>query len=97
MKKTRIKPVSDKQRIELQKRRLLRYQLFQSQNGKCAKCSRMITLAQTELSHKKSLARGGKTEEKNCEVLCANWLSGCHPNEEHGLRNKYNEQPKWSE
>ena len=95
MQKTALKRVSDKQKIELEKRRLLHYQLWLSQEGRCNKCHRIITYQQSELSHKKPLARGGKTEAKNCGVLCASWLSGCHPNEEHGQRNIYNEQPAW--
>jgi len=94
MKRTPISEVSASQQKELSKRRLLKYQLWLKQEGVCAKCGRFITFAQSELSHKKPSARGGKTEEKNCEILCANWLSNCHPGE-HGLRNKYNEQPRW--
>ena len=93
MKKSRIKPISDKQELELAKRRGLKYQLWREQAGRCAKCGRYLTYYQAELSHKKPLVRGGKTEAGNCEVLCANWLSG-HP-EEHGLRQVYNEQPSW--
>lgn len=95
MKRTRIKPISTKQGLELAKCRLLRWQLFLSQNGKCIKCGRVLYWNQTELSHKKSLARGGQTTRENTEVTCANWLSGCHP-EEHGLHNVYGEQPAWS-
>ena len=86
--------VSEKQEIELARRRGLKYQLWREQDGKCAKCGRMITYKQSELSHKKPLARGGKTEAKNCEVLCSSFIVGCHPRE-HGLRNIYNEQPNW--
>ena len=96
MKKTRLNPISDKHKVELGKRRLLHYKLWLKQEGKCKKCGQLRTFNQTELSHKKSLAQGGKTEAKNCAVLCASWLKGCHPNSKHNLRNKYNEQPDWS-
>lgn len=94
--KTSLNRVSQKQQIELAKRRLLKYQLWLNQNGRCAKCGRLLKFGESELSHKKSLARGGKTEAENCEVLCASWLSGCHSNIEHGRNNKYNESPIWT-
>ena len=95
MKRSPIKPVSDKQKDEIALRRGLRYQLWRDQEGKCKKCGRLLTWNQTELSHKKSLARGGKTTAENCEVLCSSMIGGCHP-EEHGQRNIYNEQPMWN-
>ncbi len=95
MRKTPLKKVSKKQEDELAKRRGLRYQLWREQEGKCAKCGRLLYWNQTELSHKIPRGRGGKTTKKNCEVTCAWWLAGCHP-EAHGLRNIYNEKPQWN-
>jgi len=96
MKRSPINKISPKQEAELALRRGLRYQLWVEQEGKCAKCHRLLYWNQTELSHKKPLARGGKTTAENCEVTCANWLAGCHPNSEHGQRNIYGEMPSWT-
>lgn len=95
---TSLNKVSKKQEIELAKRKLLKYQLFLSQNGKCAQCGKMMTYYNTasdnypHLSHKKPLSKGGKSDRENLEVLC----SQCHSNNEHGRNNKYNEKPRWS-
>ena len=80
MKKTPIKQVSKKQAKELALRRLLKWQLYQEQEGKCADCQKYMTYYNEasdnfpHLSHKKPLARGGKTDRDNCSVLC----SECH-------------------
>lgn len=100
MKRVAIKKVSAKQEIELAKRRLLKWELFNEQAAKCKNCGRFLfwddnnkTLPDyPHLSHKKPLSQGGKTDRENCEVLCAE----CHSNSEHGLNNKYNEQPSWT-
>ena len=91
---TSLNRVSPKQEDENKLRLWMRYTLWREQEGKCKKCGRVLSWNQTELSHKKRLSQGGKTTRENCEVLCANWLSDCHP-KEHGLRNFYNEQPQW--
>lgn len=102
VKRTPIKrSPSPKQEIENQKRRALRYVLYRKQDGYCAVCGRWLHWDQCELSHKKHIGLGGckdntVTTKEDCEVTCAWWLSGCHPNEEHGARNIYNEQPQWS-
>ena len=96
--KTSLSRVSDKQEIDLAKRRLIKYQLYQSQDGKCAKCQRFLSyLSETSpayphLAHKKRLAKGGKTDKKNCSVIC----SECHSNKDHNLKCLYNEQPMWN-
>ena len=94
MKRTPIKKVSKKQAIEQAKRRYIHYKLWVKQEGLCKKCGRYLHYGQSELSHKEPLARGGKTTEKNCKVTCRWFIKDCHP-KEHGLRNKYNEQPQW--
>lgn len=92
-----MKRISAKQEIELEKRRLLKYQLYLEQEGVCKKCGKYLSYYNKasdnypHLSHKKSLARGGKTDRSNVEVIC----SGCH-SKEHHLKNVYNEQPQWS-
>jgi len=92
MKRTPLKAVSEKQTIELAKRRLLKFQLFNEQKGRC-KCGKIMTYYHEasdnypHLSHTIPLSRGGKTEKGNISVLCAE----CH-GEKHGLRNKYNSQ-----
>jgi len=89
--------ISAKQKAELAKRRLLKYQLFLSQEGKCAECGKYLSYYNEaadnfpHLSHEKALAQGGKTDRKNCRVKCAE----CHSNGKHHLRNIYNEQPAW--
>jgi len=96
-----IKPISDKQRIENQKKRGVKYVLHRKQEGYCARCGRWLHWNQCELSHKKHIGMGGCKDnsvntEEDCEVTCRWFISGCHPNEEHHQRNKYNEQPIWS-
>ena len=92
---------SDKQKIENKERTRIHKKLYETQEHKCAQCGRYLEYYQSELSHKKHIGMGGckdnsVTNEKDCEVTCASWLSGCHPNKEHGLRQHYNEQPDWS-
>ena len=96
MKKHRIRRISDKRAIEIKQRNKLRYQLWLEQGKKCAKCGRALKYSESELSHKVSLAKLGKTTKENCEVLCAWWFAGCHANDEHNRGNIYNEQPQWS-
>jgi len=91
---------SAKQKVEIKKRTDLHHELLIEQGNKCAKCGRYLKYYQSELSHKEHSGMGGckdksVTNKENCEVTCASWLAGCHPNEEHGLHNIYNEQPQW--
>ena len=91
---TSLNKVSKKQEKELAHRRLLKYQLWSEQNGRCKECGKFLSYANEaadnypHLSHKKPLSRGGKTARENCSVLCAE----CHSNQEHHLRNIYNER-----
>ena len=93
-----MKKISDKQKIEKAKRRLLKWVLFQEQEGKCKKCGKVMTYYNKlsdnypHLSHKTPLSAGGKTHRDNCSVLC----SQCH-GKIHGQRNIYGENPSWSE
>ena len=98
--KISLSKVSDKQKDELALRRLLKWKLFNEQEGRCAnkKCGKIMTYYNEasdnypHLSHKKPLSRGGKTDRDNCSVICAE----CH-SKEHGLRNKYSEKPQWGQ
>lgn len=97
--KTPIKRQSKAQRIELGRRRLLKWELYQEQNCLCAECQRFMDYAAPmmadnypQLSHEKPLGRGGVTRRKDCAVLCGE----CHSNKRHGQRNIYNSQPDWS-
>jgi len=98
MKRSTIKQASAKQKIELALRVKLKKELIEKQDGKCAQCGKHLTYYNEtadsfpHLSHKKRLSAGGKTDDKNCSVIC----SQCHSNEEHHLNNKYGEMPKWS-
>lgn len=104
MEKTPIKKQSPKQKDELTLRRLLKWQLFNEQERKCAKCGRFLwwddnhkeAVNYPHLSHKDHIKMGGcrdktKTTSENCEILCAK----CHSNEEHNLRNIYGEMPQF--
>lgn len=91
----KINKISPKQKEENTRRRFYHYKLWVDQEGKCAKCGRVLTYAQSELSHKKPLARGGKTTSENCEVVCNSYISDCHSTE-HRQRTFHNEQPQWS-
>lgn len=97
--KTCLSKISPKQEIEIAKRRLLKWQLYQEQKGICPVCGRYMnyrvrTAANyPELSHKKHIGMGGckdksVTTKENCSVICAE----CHSNGEHHLRNKYKEE-----
>jgi len=92
MKKTPLSKISKKQEVELARRRVLKYELFLKQAGRCARCNKYLSYANgvsdnfPHLSHKTPLSRGGKTTRDNCEDLCAE----CH-SREHNLRNIYNE------
>ena len=93
-----MRRISPKHRKELALRVKLKKELIEKQGGKCAHCGKHLTYYNEtadsfpHLSHKKRLSAGGKTDDKNCSVICAQ----CHSNEEHHLNNIYNEQPKWT-
>ncbi|KKN64721.1 hypothetical protein LCGC14_0488530 [marine sediment metagenome] len=107
MKKTPLKrkaPLrkrSKGQEVELGRRRLLKWELYLEQEGKCAnpKCGKFMDYNAPvtadnypHLAHKKRLGKGGETTKANTSVLCAE----CHSNKDHLLRNVYGENPSWT-
>ena len=71
MKKMRINPISDKQKIELQKRRVLKAVLIAEHGNHCMTCGdRYRDFRGISLSHIISLARGGLTTKENCLLEC---------------------------
>ncbi len=49
-------------------------EICDKQNNKCAKCKKPLLKSATHYDHKISWEKGGKTEIKNGQALCAN----CH-------------------
>ena len=95
-----LSKISPKQELELAKRRLLKWELYQSQKGYCAVCGRWLRWNQCELSHKDHIGMGGckdnsATTKEDCEVVCNSYMSDCHP-KDHKLKTFHNEQPDWS-
>ena len=48
--------------------------VYERQGRKCARCQTLVPLKETEADHIKPWAKGGKTVEDNCQVLCKD----CH-------------------
>ena len=68
MRKSRINPVSAKQKEELKQRRLLKGQLIIESGGRCQTCGGVGDWLGLSLSHIIPLSRGGKTERGNCLI-----------------------------
>lgn len=81
MRKTGINPISDKQKTEIQKRRVLKAVLIAENGERCMKCGRLPDWRGISLSHIIPLARGGKTQTDNVELLCFY----CH-SKKHGIK-----------
>ncbi len=82
MKRTKIKPISNKQQKLMNFRALMKPIVFEAQGKRCKSCGCTAPdFRGWELSHIKSLAQGGKDELGNYEVLC----SHCH-SMRHNLR-----------
>lgn len=81
MKKSWIKKVSEKQKIELKLRAELKAQLIEESEGKCMSCGKYPTEFPwvLDLSHIIALGRGGKTTRENCLVECRQ----CHNRRHH--------------
>ncbi len=76
-----LKLMSKKQKKELAKRAKLKKELIEESGGLCMKCQKPPDFRGLALIHKVPLARGGKTNRKNCYVGCGK----CHaPN--HGIK-----------
>ena len=75
--RTPIKPVSDRQKVELARRRWLKAELLEEAprdeagNILCGKCGRRPDGRGIQLVHLKSLGAGGKTTRVNCRLWCA--------------------------
>jgi len=80
MKRSRIKPISEKQEQEIYLRIIVREMLMVEQGGKCSECGGRGDWRGLSLSHSVPLARGGKTDTINCKLLCGI----CH-DKRHGL------------
>ncbi|KKM27106.1 hypothetical protein LCGC14_1578010 [marine sediment metagenome] len=96
MKKTLLRQVSSKQKIELALRRKLKQELLEECPGVngykvCPRCLKRPDFRGLQLAHKIPLSRGGKTDRTNCEILCAT----CHFVDEHHQKEVQSE-PKWS-
>lgn len=71
MKRTRIKPISDKQKIELALRAKIKRELIEEFGNKCMTCGdKYRDWRGISLSHIIPLSRGGKTSKKNCLIEC---------------------------
>lgn len=68
-------------------------EIFDRQNGKCAKCGKTLKLSSTQYDHVKAWSDNGKTNVKNGKALCSN----CHDEKTHKDRlNKLEKKPKKS-
>jgi len=71
MRRTGINPISDKQKIEIQKRRVLKAVLIAEYGEHCMTCGdKYRDFRGISLSHIIPLARGGKTTRDNCLLEC---------------------------
>ena len=52
----------------------MKSRVYERQGKKCARCETTVRLTETEADHIKPWAKGGKTVEDNCQVLCKD----CH-------------------
>jgi len=77
MRRSPIRKVSDRQRAELGRRRRLKAKLMRTGptdsagRNLCWKCGGPPDWRGIQLVHLTPLARGGKTDEQNCELWCA--------------------------
>ena len=85
MRRTKLSPISQKQKVELALRRWLKAKLMQEQLKAvgyiyCSTCGRRPDWRGITLSHIIALSRGGKTEPSNVILECFS----CH-SKRHGL------------
>jgi len=66
MKRTRINPISLKQRKELKLRSKLKKELIEEHGAYCQTCGGTGDFRGISLSHIIPLSRGGKTSKENC-------------------------------
>lgn len=48
----------------------MKQKVFEKQKGKCKKCGKTFELSEMEADHITPWHEGGKTDEKNCQLLC---------------------------
>lgn len=65
-----IRPISNKQKIELKRRQDLKAELIGEYGEHCMKCGRLPDWRGLDLSHIIPLSRGGKTELPNVLLEC---------------------------
>ena len=82
MKRSYINKVSDKQKVEIQKRKDLKAELMKTWNGICPDCNERPDFRGVCLIHKKSLAQGGQTDALNTYLGCFK----CHNRKYHGIK-----------
>ena len=70
MKQGRLKPISDKHKVELALRARIKRELIEEFGNKCMVCGSAGDWRGISLSHIIPLSRGGKTERANVELLC---------------------------
>ena len=70
MRKTGIKPISEKQEVEIRGRWELKAELIAEFGEHCMTCGSSGDWRGISLSHKIPLSRGGKTNRENCLLEC---------------------------
>lgn len=81
MRRTPLRKVSVKRKLQLLQERELRLRLYKLQDGKCAVCGGTGDWRGFSLHHKIFRSHGGKSTEENCEIICA----VCH-SLKHGIK-----------
>jgi len=83
MRKTGLRPISDKRRKQIEEERVIRQKLWERCGGRCEKCGRLPDWRGIHPHEKLFRSQGGKLSMENSIMLC----SVCH-DAEHGLSNK---------
>jgi len=78
MRKSGIKPISDKQKIELALRAKIKRELIEEYGEHCMKCGGLPDWRGLAIHHKIPLSKGGKTEKPNLILLCGRCHSALH-------------------
>ena len=81
MKRTPLKKISDKHKLELERRTAVRIELELWSDGTCMTCKSLPDWRGLSLSHIIPLSQGGKTDTKNCILECYK----CH-SKRHGIK-----------
>ena len=67
-------PKSNKKDHKRQISKSEKNEVWERQNGKCARCHKQLIPSATQYDHIKPYAKGGETDTSNIQALCAN----CH-------------------